>query len=132
MPELQGVGHVALTVTDVERSTEFYNRLFDTETLFSGEDATGPLTVCASSVAMFGLRSHPGSVQDDRFDPARVGLDHLGFHVADRQQLEAWQARLDEQGISHSGIVEDEFGLHLNAKDPDNIALEFFAAPLQR
>lgn len=33
----------------------------------------------------------------DRFDPAPVGLDHLGFHVADRQQLEAWRVRLDEQ-----------------------------------
>jgi glyoxylase I family protein len=67
----------------------------------------------------------------DRFDPAPVGLDHLGFHVADRQQLEAWRVRLDEQGVTNSGIIEDEAGLHLNAKDPDNIALEFFYMPPQ-
>ena len=65
------------------------------------------------------------------FDPGRVGLDHLGFHVADRQQLEAWRARLDEQGVTNSGIIEDQSGLHLNAKDPDNIALEFFYMPTQ-
>ena len=29
----------------------------------------------------------------------------------------------------NSGIIEDENGLHLNAKDPDNIALEFFYMP---
>jgi hypothetical protein len=49
----------------------------------------------------------------------------------DRQQLEAWQVRLDEQGVTNSGIIEDENGLHLNAKDPDNIALEFFYMPPQ-
>ena len=37
---------------------------------------------------MFGFRTHPSTGEADRFDPARVGLDHLGFHVADRQQLE--------------------------------------------
>ena len=40
-------------------------------------------------------------------------------------------ARLDEQGVTNSGIIEDENGLHLNAKDPDNIALEFFYMPPQ-
>jgi glyoxylase I family protein len=131
MPEVQGVGHIALTVTDVKRSADFYTRLFDAETLFSGEDQFGQLTICASPAVMFGLRRHQSNGDGDRFDPARVGLDHFGFHVADRQQLEAWRARLDEQGVTNSGIVEDEFGLHLNAKDPDNIALEFFCAPPQ-
>ena len=37
--------------------------------------------------------------------------------------------RLDEQGVTNLGIIEDENGLHLNAKDPDNIALEFFYMP---
>jgi hypothetical protein len=36
---------------------------------------------------------------------------------------------MDEQGVANSGIIEDEGGLHLNAKDPDNIALEFFYLP---
>jgi len=126
---LQGVGHVALTVTDVKRSAEFYQRLFDTETIFSGEDDVGPVTICASPAIMFGFRTHGSTSADDRFDPARVGLDHVGFHVEHREQLEAWRQRLDEQGVMHSGIVEDQNGLHLNAKDPDNIALEFFCAP---
>jgi glyoxylase I family protein len=129
VPQLQGVGHIALTVTDPKRSADFYNRLFDAQTVLTVEDDIGPLTICASPAMMFGFRTHPSTGEADRFDPARVGLDHLGFHVADRQQLEAWQMWLDEQGVTNSGIVEDESGLHLNAKDPDNIALEFFCMP---
>ncbi len=131
VPDLQGVGHIALTVTDAKRSADFYNRLFDAETVLSLEDEVGPLTICVSPAVMFGFRTHQSTREADRFDPARVGLDHLGFHVADREQLEAWKARLDEQGVTNSGIVEDQSGLHLNAKDPDNIALEFFYTPPQ-
>ena len=112
MPELQGVGHVALTVTDPKQSADFYNRLFDAQTVLTVEDDIGPLTICASPAMMFGFRTHPSTGEADRFDPARVGLDHLGFHVADRQQLEAWRVRLDEQGVANSGIIEDENGLH--------------------
>jgi glyoxylase I family protein len=128
---LQGVGHIALTVTDVKRSTDFYQRLFDAETLFSGEDDIGPITICASPAIMFGFRRHGSTGTEDRFDPARVGLDHVGFHVDDREQLESWRARLDDQGVTNSGIVEDPNGLHLSFKDPDNIALEFFCMPPQ-
>jgi hypothetical protein len=85
----------------------------------------------ATPAIMLGFRTHQSTSADDRFDPARVGLDHVGFHVEGREQLEAWRSRLDEQGINHSGIVEDQAGLHLSAKDPDNIALEFFCAQPQ-
>ena len=127
----KGVGHIALTVTDPRRSADFYNRLFDALTVLTVEDEIGPLTICVSPAMMFGFRTHPSTGEADRFDPSRVGLDHLGFHVSDRQQLEAWRARLDEQGVTNSGIIEDPSGLHLNAKDPDNIALEFFCMPQQ-
>lgn len=130
MPGIQGVGHVALTVTDVERAAGFYSKLFDAEVIMSGEDAHGPLMICASPAIMFGFRKHAATGDVDRFDPARVGLDHVGFHVDSREELEQWQARLDDQGIANSGIEEDQFGAHLNAKDPDDIAIEFFfAAP---
>jgi len=106
-------------------------RLFDAEPIFSGEDDVSPITICATPAIMLGFRTHQSTSGDDRFDPARVGLDHVGFHVEGREQLEAWRSRLDEQGINHSGIVEDQAGLHLSAKDPDNIALEFFCAQPQ-
>jgi glyoxylase I family protein len=126
MPSAQGIGHIMLTVTDVERSADFYNRLLDGQTVMSTRDETGPLAVCAGPVLMVGFRTHQGTDEKDEFDPARVGLDHIGIHVESHGALEDWRQRLDEQGVPHSAIVEDQFGAHLNAKDPDNIAIEFF------
>jgi glyoxylase I family protein len=128
MPGIQGVGHVSLTVTDLERAVAFYSKLFDAEVIMSGEDAHGPLTICASPAIMFGFRKHSNTSAEDRFDAARVGLDHVGFHVESREELERWTERLNEQGIPNSGIEDDQFGAHLNVKDPDDIAIEFFAA----
>ena len=60
MPELQGVGHVALTVTDPRRSADFYNRS-DAQTVVTVEDEIGPLTICVSPAMMFGFRTHPST-----------------------------------------------------------------------
>lgn len=131
MPAAQGIGHIMLTVTDVERSSEFYNRLLDGQTVVSSRDENGPLAVSVGPVLMLGFRTHRTTDEKDEFDPARVGLDHLGIQVESRAELENWQRRLDQQGVLHSPVVEDQFGIHLNAKDPDNIAIEFFAAAEQ-
>ena len=131
MPSAQGIGHIMLTVTDVQRSADFYNRLLDGETVMSASDEIGPLAVCVGPALMVGFRTHLATEDKDEFDPARVGLDHIGIHVTSRTELEDWRQRLDEQGVPHSPIVEDQFGLHLNAKDPDNIAIEFFTTPEQ-
>ena len=48
-------------------------------------------------------------------------------HVEVAVDLEAWEARLDELGVVNGGIVEAEYGSALSCRDPDNIALEFFA-----
>ncbi|MFJ7066565.1 VOC family protein [Streptomyces sp. NPDC101115] len=127
MPEIAGIGHVTLTVSDVKRSAEFYNRLLDTQTVLDIEDEFGPFMAVASPVVIIGFRTHEATNPSDAFDPTRVGLDHLAFHVADQAAIEAWEARLDEQEIAHSDVVEDPSGgIHLNFKDPDTIALEFY------
>lgn len=131
MPETLGIGHLTLSVSDVKRSAEFYNQLLDTQTVLDVEDDVGPFMAIASPAFVLGFRTHPATNRSDVFDPARVGLDHCAFHVADRAAVEAWESRLDEQGIAHSGIVEDPSGLHLNFRDPDNIAMEFYLPAAQ-
>ncbi|MEV7523182.1 VOC family protein [Streptomyces sp. NPDC091371] len=127
MPETLGIGHVTLTVSDVKRSAEFYNGLFDTQTVLDIEDEFGPFMAVASPTLVIGFRTHQATNRSDGFDPTRIGLDHFAFHVADQAALDAWEARLDEQDISHSGVFEDPNGAgHLNFRDPDDIALEFY------
>lgn len=40
-----------------------------------------------------------------------------------------WRSRFDELGIPHGGIVDAGYESGLSFRDPDNIALEFFAPP---
>jgi catechol-2,3-dioxygenase len=56
-------------------------------------------------------------------------MDHVAFACADRAELGRWVSRLDELGIKHGGIVDAHYGSGVSFRDPDNIALEFFAPP---
>jgi glyoxylase I family protein len=126
MPTLQPVAHLTFTVTDPTRSAGFYNQVFGTETIMASSDDLGDITIVGNSANTIGLRRHNDTAMSSSFDPARVGLDHVGFLVGSRQELEEWRNRLQANGVTYSDIVESPWGLHLSLKDPDNIALELF------
>lgn len=127
MPAIDAFSHISLTVTDPERSAGFYNRVFGTETVFTADDETISLIVVSRPGMMIALRDHPGMVAEG-FDPTRVGLDHVAFQVPSRAELEVWRASLLADGVVCSEIESSPFGVHLNLKDPDGIAVELFAA----
>lgn len=127
------ITHVALTVTDLQVSAAWYERLLGVAPVLN-EDA-GPFWHTVYPLAggtLLGLHRHPGTRGSDRFDPRRPGLDHLAFASADRAELETWQACLDELGIRHGGILDAHYGSGLSFADPDGNALEFFAPPSDR
>lgn len=128
MPEFPTITHVALTVSDLGRSVPWYQRLFDADPVL--DEDTGPFRHVVWSVGstLVGLHQFPDG-RSETFDERRVGLDHLAFQCNSRAELEQWQARLDELGIAHGGIVDASYGSGLSFRDPDNIALELFAPP---
>jgi catechol-2,3-dioxygenase len=63
------------------------------------------------------------------FDERRVGLDHISFQVADRDELQQWVEHLEAKGIAHSGIKETDLGPLVVFRDPDNIQIELFVHP---
>jgi glyoxylase I family protein len=130
MADFPAMTHVALTVTDLDASVQWYERLLGLKPVLD-EDAGGfhHTVYLLRGGTLLGLHKHPATDGNDRFDEQRPGLDHLSFGVADRAELEAWQARLDELGIPHGEIVDAHYGSGLSFRDPDNIALEFFAPP---
>jgi glyoxylase I family protein len=130
MPAFPALTHVAITVSDLSVSVPWYTRLIGAEPVL--DEDTGPFrhVIYAIGGNLLGLHTHRGGLIDDvKFDPRRPGLDHVAFGVADHGELEKWQQRLDELGIAHGGIVDASYGSGLAVKDPDNIALEFFAPP---
>ena len=127
MPALDAFSHVSLTVTDPERSAAFYNRVLGMETVSSSDGGSGKLIVVARAGMMIALLDHAGTT-DKRFDPTRIGLDHVAFQVPSRAELESWHASLIADGVTCSPIETSPRGFHLNLKDPDNIALELFVS----
>jgi glyoxylase I family protein len=129
MPEFPPIHHVALTVSDLSVSSNWYERLFDSKAVLDEDGGGFYHIVYAVGGNLVGLHLHEGTQKGDRFDERRVGLDHLSFACANRAELESWQARLEELGIAHGGIVDAGYGSGLSFRDPDNIALEFFTPP---
>lgn len=129
MGSFPGVSHVALTVKDVRASAEWYKRLFQLDPVVD-EDAGSfyHIVFALPGGVLVGLHEHR-SADAGTFDETKLGLDHLAFACADRSELEQWSARLDELGIAHSGVEDHIYGSDVSFRDPDNIALEFFAPP---
>ena len=82
-----------------------------------------------SGQAHFGQHQHAGDVSRERFSEFRVGLDHVAFGCADRDELEQRARHLDGLGVTHGGVVDAHYGSGVSFRDPDGIALEFFAPP---
>ncbi len=130
MPEFPTITHVALTVRDLEASVPWYTQLFDAAPVL--DEDTGPFRHVVWSLGgqtLVGLHQFPDPADTEAFNERRLGLDHLAFACAGRDELVAWQGRLEELAIDHGGIVDAPYGSGLSFRDPDNIALEFFAPP---
>ena len=127
---INGVHHLALTVTNTARSREFYTKYLG----FSHLMDLGPKVILGNGSLILAINPPPDASQalpDDAFTEHRVGLDHLSFGTGSRSDLEAAEALFDQDGISH-GTINDlgEYGLPIYVlafRDPDNIQLELTA-----
>jgi catechol-2,3-dioxygenase len=130
MPEFPTITHVALTVSDLGRSVPWYERLFGGKPVL--DEDTGPfrhVVWLLGRQTLVGLHQFPDPASAEPFNERRVGLDHLAFACSSRDELVQWEARLNELGVANGGVVDATYGSGLSFRDPDNIALEFFAPP---
>jgi glyoxylase I family protein len=121
--------HIRLTVTDPARSREFYG-LLGFQVAMEFPDGV----LVSNGGLLLGLRTGPDAARarrDDRFDPNRVGLDHLAISVGSRADIEAAARLCGERGITHGELVDlgSDFKLYvMMLEDPDGIQIEL-AAP---
>jgi len=133
--ELGGLHHLRLTVTDIERSREFYTGLLGFNVAAEAPKSEDPKSdpsypvlwggvVMARGNYLLGLR--PVAAKGDQFDEDRVGLDHLSFSLESRSALDEAIRVLDERGVPRGEVRElTSFGICvLSFRDPDNIQLE--------
>jgi glyoxylase I family protein len=128
MATVTGAHHVALTVRDVDRSTEWYRDLLGMQVVLEHEDDTVRLKVLLhpESGWMIGLRQYLMSSDEGPFSEFRIGLDHLALAVSSRSDLQAWESVLAERGIPFTPTNDAGIGSLVVFRDPDNIQLEFW------
>ena len=107
------IAHVRLTVTDIERSRQFYESVFGWPVLIeipeNADEATrNQLGFLFGGViydlggALIGLRP----VADDRFQEDRGGLDHIAFRAASKAELDAAARISTNLGIDHEPVKD--------------------------
>lgn len=131
---LAGIQHVGLTVTDVDASVQWYQRVLGLQRQFdephhrSDEGGYAVVLGTPDMSLNVGLDHHPANGAEP-FDPTRTGLDHVCFSVSSMDDLDGWAAHLDNEGVDHSGVNAMD-GLPvslLTFHDPDGIQLELIA-----
>ena len=132
--------HIAITVTDLDASIAWYERVFgitcQMEVPHTG--GTGKILADDGRELVFALHRHDSN-NGETFAETRTGLDHVGLGVPSRSDLEIWQMHLDALGVRRSPManepctqspIEDHFfGSILVFRDPDNVQIELFAPP---
>jgi len=124
MVTFTGVDHFSLTVTDLDRSQRFYTELFGFVMVL--DVGYGRICMHPGTGFILGLVTHDGA-RGGPFTELTTGLDHLGFAAETRADLEEWERRFDELGVTYTPIRDMEMSYNLNFRDPDNIALELSA-----
>lgn len=113
------VNHVALSVSDLARSAQWYADAFglvrvDAEV---NDDGTGHVTLAAPTRDwVLALSSSP--------TPA---IAHIAFTCAHRPALSAWRDALTERDMSPGTITDAPYGSGFVIRDPDGLEVELFA-----
>jgi glyoxylase I family protein len=133
MSELAAVHHVAITVTDVDRSVPWYVRVLGLAEYIRREDPnTGIQKVflrSAEESLVVMLVQYPDTERKSLSEP-RIGLEHVAFKVDDLSALAEWENKLTEYGVpfsptrpSQTLVGSSVLVLH----DPDGIQIEIWA-----
>jgi len=128
---ISALHHVAVTVSDIEVSGPWYRALIGADPVLDEHTDGGfrHLVWSFGNGTLFGIHQHDRSISPGEFTEFRAGLDHVGFGCETRAELQQWAGRLDDLGIAHGGVVDAHYGSGLSFRDPDGVALEFFAPP---
>ena len=125
MIPLSGFHHVKLPVSDVDRSRQWYQRTLGltTDIEFIEDGVLQGVALAGSGSSSIALRHDPVRAA------ALSGFDTLALAVPSRDEIPRWQARLDELGEPHGGVVTGHRGgsVLVGLHDPDGIEIRLYA-----
>jgi catechol 2,3-dioxygenase-like lactoylglutathione lyase family enzyme len=118
---LGSIHHISVTVSDVRRSAQWYERSFGLTPLSEevAEDGTGHVLLLApTSGWILSLTS-----------AAAPGVEHVAVSCRDRDELVRWREVLVERAAEPGTITDASYGAGFVVRDPDGVQLELFAPP---
>jgi catechol 2,3-dioxygenase-like lactoylglutathione lyase family enzyme len=119
--ENRGLDHVAVAVTDVERSRSFYERVVGLAREHPEWDVPVVMAAQGSGVALFPADEHPSATPDGAEPPA-IRILHIAFRL-DREGFDAAHAALAEIGVE-TRFSDHDIAHSIYFEDPDGHQLE--------
>lgn len=126
IPKINGIAETVLYVDDLDRSREFYSRLFGFE--LTMKNARGIAFAVGDDVLLLfkkGGSVEPAVLAGGAIPPHDAdGHIHMAFAVS-VDALEAWRLRLEELGVEIESSVDwARGGKSLYFRDPDHHCIE--------
>ena len=120
-----GLHHVTLRSRDLGRSKLFYSEKLGFPIIM---ELPALVVFQAGATALVVRGPDAGTPEGDKFNPLRVGLDHIALACDDEAELERVAAALSAEDIENTGVKVDETlgKKYVAFKDPDRIAWEFY------
>jgi len=121
-----GLSHLGLRVTNLARAKRFYVETLGCQLL---RETDGGILVNVSGMLVALYETDSDSANYDRFNPFRVGLDHLALTVENSGTLEDLKRYLDAAEVRNHLVEEDPetHDKYISFYDPDGIAWELYS-----
>ena len=132
MTEVIGYHHLSLSVTDLGKSTEWYQQVLGLEVSaeIDGEGFRRTRLRAPGSGVTLTLTRHDQQ-SGETFDERRPGMDHVALQVGSAEQVRTLKDRFAQLGVNHSEVKAGSGGTAMiTLRDPDNIQVEVFGGEL--
>ncbi len=131
MTDVIGYHHLSLSVSDLDKSTEWYQQVLGLVVAaeIEGEGFRRIRLRSPGSGVTVTLTRHDQE-SGETFSERRPGMDHVALQVASADEVKTLKDRFAQLGVNHSEVKATNGTAMITLRDPDNIQIEVFGGQL--
>jgi catechol 2,3-dioxygenase-like lactoylglutathione lyase family enzyme len=122
---IKGMRHIALKVTDVERSKSFYQKLMGMDVVWEPDPQNVYLSSGCDNLALHEISDNFAAAAMER------QLDHLGFVIETVERVKELEEEFRRQGVKivHPFKIHRDGSASFYCADPDGIVIQMLYEP---